>query len=131
MNLGFILVTHGRTGAELVAATEKILGEEIPVLPISVLKSERTQFYQNAITRAIQKTDHGDGVLILTDIFGATPCNLCLQFLKPGKIELVSGVNLPMLLKLNTLPKGMNLSQTAEFLREYGRKNIIQKDQMT
>jgi PTS system mannose-specific IIA component len=76
------------------------------------------------ITTAIKKVDSGSGVLILTDLFGGTPSNISLSFLKPGKIEVVTGVNLPMLLKVSDLKGEKNLGEFASLTRDYGKKNI-------
>jgi len=76
------------------------------------------------ITAAIKKLDQGQGVLILTDLFGGTPSNLSLSLLKAGKVEVVTGVNLPMLLKLTDIRETMNLHDFANHIKDYGRKNI-------
>jgi PTS system mannose-specific IIA component len=76
------------------------------------------------ISSSIKKLDRGQGVLILTDLFGGTPSNISLSFLKEGKLEVVTGVNLPMLLKLYDKRHEMNLAEFALYIKEYGRKNI-------
>ena len=76
------------------------------------------------IAGAIKKLDQGQGVLILTDLFGGTPSNISISFLKPGKVEVVTGVNLPMLLKLSEMREGTSLHDYAVHVRDYGMKNI-------
>jgi PTS system mannose-specific IIA component len=76
------------------------------------------------ISEAVRRVDRGKGILILTDMFGGTPSNICLSFLKEWKIEVITGVNLPMLLKLSTYEGEGELAELAEFIKTYGQKNI-------
>jgi len=76
------------------------------------------------IGNAIKKLDKGNGVLILTDLFGGTPSNISLSFMKEGKVEVVTGVNLPMMLKLSEAKKEISLNEFACMIKEYGKKNI-------
>ncbi|HPL64519.1 MAG: PTS fructose transporter subunit IIA [Syntrophales bacterium] len=121
--IGVLIITHGNLGGELILAAEMIKGQLTGVIPISVDSEKGIEEIKKEITSAIKKVDRGEGVLILTDLFGGTPSNIALSFLKEGKIEVVTGVNLPMLLKLE-IRKEKSLAELAYFLKDYGRKNI-------
>jgi PTS system mannose-specific IIA component len=124
MKIGVVVVTHGRIAEELIKATETIVKEQLRIAPVSVLQSDDTVRYQKLVGEAIEKVNQGGGVLLLSDMFGGTPSNLCLPFLKKGEVELVTGVNLPMLLKLATLSDQLELSDAVQFIKEYGQRNI-------
>lgn len=121
--VGVLVITHGDLGQELIKAAELIKGKYDGVLPVSVDSNKGVEDIKKEITTAIKKVDKGDGVLILTDLFGGTPSNIALSFLKEGKVEVVTGVNLPMLLKLE-IRKEKNLTDLSYFIKDYGRKNI-------
>jgi len=121
--VGVLVITHGDLGQELIKAAELIKGKYDGVLPVSVDSNKGVEDIKKEITSAIKKVDKGDGVLILTDLFGGTPSNISLSFLKEGKVEVVTGVNLPMLLKLD-IRKEKNLTDLSYFIKDYGRKNI-------
>ncbi|MFA4915148.1 MAG: PTS sugar transporter subunit IIA [Syntrophales bacterium] len=124
--IGVLITTHGDLGNELLLATELIEGKpKQSVLCISVDKTKSAEDLKKKINVSIKKLDQGQGVLILTDLFGGTPSNISLSFLKEGKVEVVTGVNLPMLLKLSDArKKEMNLNEFACYIKEYGKKNI-------
>jgi PTS system mannose-specific IIA component len=94
------------------------------VLHISIDQSKGVEDLKKEIGNAIKKLDKGRGVIILTDLFGGTPSNISLSFLKEGKVEVVTGVNLPMILKLSDVKEGMSLKDFACMIKEYGKKNI-------
>lgn len=121
--VGVLVITHGDLGQELIKAAELIKGKYDGVLPVSVDSKKGVEDIKKEITSAIKKVDKGEGVLILTDLFGGTPSNIALSFLKEGKVEVVTGVNLPMLLKLD-IRKEKNLTELSYFIKDYGRKNI-------
>lgn len=123
--IGVLIATHGNLGGELVKAAEMIHGPLKMVLHVSVDQDKGVEDIKKEISTGIKKLDQGQGVLILTDLFGGTPSNLSLSFLKAGKIEVVTGVNLPMLLKLAEVRKdNKTLEEFAHCLKEYGIKNI-------
>lgn len=122
--IGVIVMTHGNLGKELIRAAELIKGEMKGVLPVSVDATKGVEDLKKEITAALKKADSGHGVLILTDLFGGTPSNISLSFLKRNKIEVVTGVNLPMLLKVPNARTEMKLAEFADSIAEYGRKNI-------
>ncbi|OPL15303.1 MAG: PTS fructose transporter subunit IIA [delta proteobacterium MLS_D] len=122
--IGVVVVTHGNLGRELIRAAELIKGDLKGVAHVSVDATRGVEDLKKEMTTAIKKADKGEGVLILTDLFGGTPSNISLSFLKKDKVEVVTGVNLPMLLKMPDARAGMTLSEFADFIAEYGRKNI-------
>ncbi len=122
--IGVIITTHGNLGGELINAVEMIRGNLTGVLHLSMDQTKSLEELKKEIAGAIKKLDQGQGVLILTDLFGGTPSNISLSFLKPGKVEVVTGVNLPMLLKLSEVREGVSLRDFAVMIREYGMKNI-------
>ncbi|MBM4272076.1 MAG: PTS sugar transporter subunit IIA [Deltaproteobacteria bacterium] len=122
--IGVIITTHGSLGTELIKAAELIKGKLEDVIHVSVDQTSAIEEIKKEINAAIKKLDQGKGVLILTDLFGGTPSNISLSFLKEGKLEVVTGVNLPMLLKLYDIRREMNLKDVAIQIKDYGRKNI-------
>ncbi|HET58630.1 MAG TPA: PTS sugar transporter subunit IIA [Deltaproteobacteria bacterium] len=122
--IGVVVVTHGNLGRELIRAAELIKGDLKGVAHVSVDATRGVEDLKKEMTTAIKKADKGEGVLILTDLFGGTPSNISLSFLKKDKVEVVTGVNLPMLLKMPDARAGMTLAEFADFIAEYGRKNI-------
>ncbi|MFZ3116008.1 MAG: PTS fructose transporter subunit IIA [Syntrophales bacterium] len=122
--IGVLVTTHGNVGGELIKAVEMIKGAAEGVLHLSMDQTKGVEELKKEITAAIKKLDQGQGVLILTDLFGGTPSNIALSLLKPGKVEVVTGVNLPMLLKLSEMQEGVSLKDFAVHIRDYGMKNI-------
>lgn len=122
--IGILITTHAGLGSELIRAAEMIKGEMPQVMHISIDQTSSMEEIKNEISSAIKKLDHGQGVLILTDLFGGTPANVSLSFMKEGKVEVITGVNLPMLLKISEGRDKMPLKEFARFIRDYGIKNI-------
>jgi PTS system mannose-specific IIA component len=122
--IGVLITTHGNLGSEFMKVAEMIKGTLKNVMHISMDQTKGMEELKKEITAAIRKLDQGQGVLILTDLFGGTPSNLSLSLLKEGKVEVVTGINLPMLLKLTDIREKMNLQDFAMHIRDYGRKNI-------
>ena len=122
--IGVLITTHGNLGYEFLKVAEMIKGTLKNVVCISVDQTKGVEELKKDITAAIKKLDQGQGVLILTDLFGGTPSNLSLSLLKEGKVEVVTGINLPMLLKLTDIREKMNLQDFANHVKDYGRKNI-------
>ena len=122
--IGVLVITHGNLGSELIRAAELIKGHLERAVHITVDATTGVEDLKKEITTAVKKVDSGSGVLILTDLFGGTPSNISLSFLKTGKIEVVTGVNLPMLLKVSDLRGEKNLTEFASLIRDYGKKNI-------
>ncbi|HOE80117.1 MAG TPA: PTS sugar transporter subunit IIA [Smithellaceae bacterium] len=122
--IGVLITTHGNLGNELIHAAESIKGKLKGVMHVCVEQSRGVEELKKEISGAIKKLDKGQGVLILTDLFGGTPSNISLSFMKEGKIEVVTGVNLPMLLKLSDVKEGISLNEFARFIKDYGKNNI-------
>ena len=123
--VGVVVVTHCRLGEELIAAAELVVGEELKQFhPVSIDPKEGSDEIREKIVTAIRKVDGGQGVLILTDMYGGTPSNISLSFLEEKKIEVITGVNLPMLLKLATYQDDSDLEAIASFITDYGQRNI-------
>jgi mannose PTS system EIIA component len=123
--IGIVIVTHGNLGSELIRAASMIKGDIDNVIPVSIDATKNVEDLKKNIAAAIKKAEKGRGILILTDLFGGTPSNLSLSFLKEGKVEVLTGVNLPMLLKVSELQKKEgSLSEFAGIVRDYGKKNI-------
>jgi len=123
--VGVVVVTHCRLGEELIAAAQLVVGEELKNFQsVSIDPKENTEEIREKIIAAIRKVESGGGVLILTDMYGGTPSNISLSFLEEKKIEVITGVNLPMLLKLATYQDDMDLESLAAFITDYGQKNI-------
>ena len=122
--IGVLITTHGNLGDELIKAAEMIKGNLKGVIHVSVDQTKSIEDIKKEISITIKKLDNGRGVLILTDLFGGTPSNISLSFLKEGKVEVVTGVNLPMLLKLADIKDSMTLREFACFIKDYGKKNI-------
>jgi len=122
--IGVLITTHGNLGNELIKAAQLIKGPLNDILHVSIDQTKDVEELKKEIGNAIKKLDKGRGVLILTDLFGGTPSNISLSFMKEGKVEVLTGVNLPMLLKLSELKEDMTLRESACFIKEYGQKNI-------
>jgi len=120
-----VVVTHCRLAEELILAAQLVVGEDLKQFQaVSVDPKEGSEEIREKIVSAIRKVDGGQGVLILTDMYGGTPSNISLSFLEEKKIEVITGVNLPMLLKLATYSNDMNLEELASFITDYGQRNI-------
>jgi len=122
--IGLIVIAHFDLAKEMVAATELIVGKQEQFESVGISPDEDIDKTRGKIIEALKKADSGDGVMILTDMFGGTPSNISLSFLEEGKVEVVTGVNLPMLIKLNTYREGRQLGELARFITQYGQNNI-------
>ena len=121
--IGVVLATHGHLAQEMLRTAEAVVGKLAQVAAVSVVATEPD--VRGSIEAAIRSVDEGDGVLLLTDLLGGSPTNLCLSFLTERKVEVVTGVNLPMLLKLGGLrATGKAIEQVAHELAEAGQKSI-------
>ena len=122
--IGILLVTHGDIGKSLIDCAAHILDDRlISVESISINSNKNLNKYSNIISQKIEGLDSGNGVLIMTDIYGATPCNLLNKFIKKNKVEVISGINLPMLIKAISDRKD-NLSFLTNDSIECAQKNI-------
>lgn len=122
--IGGLVVTHGKLGHELVAAAEMIVGEIPHILPVSIGWHDDVEQSRQGIEKAISSLDRGGGVIILTDMFGGTPSNLTLALLKKGEVEIVTGVNLPMIIKLANQTGKEDVGELARSVQKQGQKHI-------
>ena len=122
--VGGLVVTHGQLGQELVAAAETIVGETLPIVAVSIGWNDDVAESQRKIEVAVQKVDTGKGVIILTDMFGGTPSNLALPLLKKGELEIVTGVDLPMIIKVANQAPNDSLSELVTRVKQQGQKHI-------
>ena len=122
--IGALVVTHGHLGQELVAAAEMIVGDISHIKSVSIGWHDDVNDAHNDIEKHILEVEDGSGVLILTDMFGGTPSNIALSFHDPGKVDVVTGVNLPMIIKIASQKEGETLASLARIVRDQGRSSI-------
>jgi mannose PTS system EIIA component len=122
--VGVVVVTHGQLAVELVNAVEAIVGDLRHVQAVSIGWHDDVDEARQEIGQAIARVATPAGTLVLTDMFGGTPSNLAVTFLVPDRVEVVTGVNLPMLLKLATLRQADNLREVARVVREHGQSAV-------
>jgi PTS system mannose-specific IIA component len=123
--IGIVIVTHSQLGDALIEAAEFIIGKKTEALAsISIDLNESAEVLRAKIADGIKSVSSKDGVLILTDMFGGTPSNLSYSFLEEGHIEVISGVNLPIVIQAITSREKMELNELAVKLEEFGKKSI-------
>lgn len=122
--IGGIIVSHGKLAEELLNALTIILGEIVNMEAISIGWYDDVEDSKRKINQALKRVDQKNGVLIFTDMFGGTPSNLSFSFLKDDRIEIITGVNLPMLIKFVSLQRSNKLKEVAKKVVEQGKKNI-------
>jgi PTS system mannose-specific IIA component len=122
--IGLVIVTHGRLAEEFLFAMEHVVGRQEQVIPICIGPDDDMEKRRRDILAACKTVDTGDGVILLTDMFGGTPSNLAISLLEIGKVEVVAGLNLPMLVKLARIRKDYALDKAATAAQDAGRKYI-------
>ena len=122
--IGLVLVTHGRLASEFITAMEHVDGPQQRIEAICIGPEDDMEGRRNDIAEAIATVDDGAGVIILTDLFGGTPSNLAISLMESDKIEVIAGVNLPMLIRLEGARKNMDVKSAVAAAREAGRKYI-------
>lgn len=122
--IGMVLVTHGRLALELVAALEHVVGPQAATASICIGPDDDMEQRRSEIVAAVDKVDTGDGVVVLTDMFGGTPSNLAISIMENAKVEVIAGVNLPLLIKLASLRSSAPLAEAVIQAQEAGRKYI-------
>jgi len=122
--VGVVIVTHGNLARDLVEVTGVIVGACPGVIPVAIAPEEGIAEIAKKVETAIKTADRGQGVLILTDLFGGTPSNVSLSFLQEDKVEVLSGVNLPMCIKIATNCDSVDLKELARLGKTSGKKNI-------
>lgn len=122
--IGLIVVTHGNLAREFIAALEHVVGPQQQIKAISIFPSDDMEERRNAIVEAAKSVNTGDGVIILTDMFGGTPSNLSISVMDGGSVEVIAGVNLPMLVKLARIREEAPLADALKQAQDAGRKYI-------
>ena len=122
--IGMVLVTHGRLAAEFIAALEHVVGAQTHIAAVCIGPEDDMERRRQDILRAISEVDAGKGVVLLTDMFGGTPSNLAISVMDKAKVEVIAGINLPMLIKLASLRESESLAAAVRGAQEAGRKYI-------
>lgn len=122
--IGLVLVTHGRLAVEFVTAMEHVVGPQTAVEAICIGPEDDMEARRSDIAAAISKVDAGSGVIVLTDLFGGTPSNLAISLMEVGRVEVIAGINLPMLIRLESARRRMKVVDAVAAAREAGRKYI-------
>ncbi|HJQ17593.1 MAG TPA: PTS sugar transporter subunit IIA [Allosphingosinicella sp.] len=122
--IGLVLVTHGQLASEFIRAMEHVVGPQTQIEAICIGPDDDMEARRNDIAEALGRVDDGSGVIILTDLFGGTPSNLAISLMKSDQIEVIAGVNLPMLIRLEGARKTLDVKAAVAAAREAGRKYI-------
>jgi PTS system mannose-specific IIA component len=122
--IGLVLVTHGRLADEFVTAMEHVVGKQDRIATIAIGPDDDMEARRGDIAAAIAQVDTGKGVILLTDLFGGTPSNLAISLMEKGRVEVIAGINLPMLIRLASARTKMKVVDAVAAAREAGRKYI-------
>ncbi len=122
--IGLVLVTHGGLATEFITAMEHVVGPQSAVAAIAIGPDDDMEVRRADIARAIGAVDSGRGVVVLTDLFGGTPSNMAISLMQPGRVEVIAGINLPMLIRLEGARRTMSVRDAVAAAREAGRKYI-------
>ena len=122
--IGMVLVTHGNLANEFVNALQHVLGDQKQISTVCIGPDDNLEKRKQDIINSIAKVDRGKGVVLLTDMFGGTPSNLAISVMNKKNVEVITGINLPMLIKLASVRKSGNLIDTVNIAQEAGRKYI-------
>ena len=122
--IGLVLVTHGQLATEFVHATEHVVGPQSGIRSVAIGPDDDMEKRREEIQLALSEVDSGAGVILLTDMFGGTPSNLAISFMGKGNVEVIAGINLPMLIKLASVRDQVSLPEAVDQAQEAGRKYI-------
>jgi len=122
--IGLVLVTHGRLAEEFVVAMEHVVGKQEQIASICIGPEDDMEGRRADIAEAIKGVDSGRGVIVLSDLFGGTPSNLAISLMEAGRVEVIAGINLPMLIRLGSARKTMKVTEAVAAARDAGRKYI-------
>ena len=122
--IGGVIVSHGRVASELLSAAETVVGSMNHILAVSIGWHDDVEHAKDQIKRSIESVSEGKGVLLLTDMFGGTPTNISAMFIKENEVEIVTGVNLPMVIKLASQQEEIALSEMAKEVESQGKQAI-------
>ena len=124
--IGLVVATHGNLGAELLASAQMIIGPVMNARSVSINQENSMEDIRDAIDQAVKEvTSDEAGVIIVTDMFGGTPANVSMTFLEPQSVEVLTGANLPMLLKFFNSQENLGLDELAVILKSYGQQSIV------
>jgi PTS system mannose-specific IIA component len=122
--IGGVIVSHGQVATELLAAAEAVVGEMSHIEAVSIGWHDDVELAKREIERAIKNVSRGKGVIVLTDMFGGTPTNISAMFIKENEVEIVTGVNLPMVIKLASQDDESTLNDLSKEIEEQGKQSI-------
>lgn len=122
--IGMVLVTHGRLAEEFIAATEHVVGPQDHIQAICIGPDDDMEIRREEIKQAVAETSCDNGVILLTDMFGGTPSNLSISLLEKDRVEVIAGINLPMLIKLASVRRDKSLEEAVDAAKEAGIKYI-------
>jgi len=122
--IGGVVVSHGQLANELLSAAEMVVGPVEHVIAVSIGWHDDVEMAKDEIARALKQVNQGSGAIVMTDMFGGTPTNISAMFLKHNEVEIVTGVNLPMIIKFATVDKEVTLTELAKDLEEQGKQSI-------
>lgn len=123
--VGGVIITHGSIASGLVEVAETITGKGADLVTVSVSISETTEQIRQTLGKAVKDVDAGDGVIIFTDMFGGTPTNIALSLMDEGRVEVITGVNLPLIIKFLSHRSDKPLHELTLRLKEYGRESVV------
>ena len=122
--IGLVLVTHGRLAEEFIAAMRHVVGPQEQIQAVCIGPEDDMEIRRNEILTKVGEVDNGSGAIVFTDMFGGTPSNLAISIMDKAKVEIIAGINLPMLIKLASLRKDKSLKEAVEGAQEAGKKYI-------
>ena len=122
--IGLVLVTHGRLAEEFISAMQHVVGPQDQVKAVCIGPEDDMEMRRSEILNKVSEVDNGSGAIVLTDMFGGTPSNLAISIMDKARVEIIAGINLPMLIKLASLRKDKSLKEAVEGAQEAGKKYI-------
>lgn len=128
--IGGVIITHGRIANELLSAAETVVGDLNHIVAVSIGWHDDVEIAKDEISRAIKKVSAGGGVVLLTDMFGGTPTNIAAMFIKENEVEVITGVNLPMVVKLASQNREFTLGEMAKAIEEQGKQSIYRASEL-
>lgn len=122
--IGLVLVTHGNLAKEFISAMQHVVGRQEQIEAVCIGPEDDMEVRRSEILKKVGEVDKGHGAIVLTDMFGGTPSNLAISIMDRAKVEIIAGINLPMLIKLASLRKEKTLKETVQGAQEAGKKYI-------
>ncbi len=122
--IGIVLVTHGNLATEFLVAMQHVVGKQERIATICIGPNDDMEARRREIGQAVREVDRGEGAIILTDLFGGTPSNLAISLLDKGRVEVIAGVNLPMLIRLDSARRNLSIVEAVAAAKDAGRKYI-------